>query len=331
MQMAQSQPLTVDDLLTLSSLSSQNFDNYLVKKGFSVKRKNTVENTMGFTFFEKKNPAEADTFPSNRSIDLYRKDDAWYIALHTSSPDEYIDGRNRLKKMNLFFNAGNDTCMKTSLLFQKRAITVEASAVIDDEYEVYTFLVTRKEMPDRVNIRHAEDLLKFDSHEYLVSCFGENNVKRDIYIFSERESKKCSVLFPNSSEQAVFIWADENNFRTISFILISGTPSTPGAVQYSGSFSQNKWALKNGIYPGMRIRELLKLNANDFTFYGSQSEFSLMVEPKVTGNIDFKRIGIGLNCFNCDGSAVMDKSKVSASEAVNNNLALHVSYIMISR
>jgi hypothetical protein len=100
-------------------------------------------------------------------------------------------------------------------------------------------------------------------------------------------------------------------------------------VQYSGSFSQNKWILKNGIYPGMRIGDLLRLNSNDFKFYGNQSEYSFMVEPKITGSINFKWIGIGLNCFNCDRSMVMDKSKVSAADAVNNNLALHVSYIMI--
>jgi hypothetical protein len=101
-------------------------------------------------------------------------------------------------------------------------------------------------------------------------------------------------------------------------------------VHYSGSFSQNKWVLKNGIYPGMRIGDLLKINANDFKFYGNDSDFSLMVEPKVTGNINFKWIGIMLNCFNCDTAVIMDKSKVSATDAVKNNLALHVSYIMIS-
>jgi hypothetical protein len=327
---AQIQSFTFDDLLTLSSLSPQNFDSYIVKKGFSGKRKNIAENTTGFTFFEKKSSAVPETLPANRSIDLYKKDDTWCIAFHTSSSDENINGLNCLKKMNFFFAAGNDTCMNTPLLFQKRTITVQVSSGIEDGYRVYTFLVKKKEVPDPVKVRYAEDLLKFDSHEYLVSCFGENNVKRDVYIFTERESKKCSVLFPNSNEQAVFIWDDENNFRNISYILISGTLSTPNALQYSGSFSQNKWILKNGIYPGMRIGDLLKINENDFTFYGNQSEFSLMVEPKVTGNVNFKRIGIGLNCFNCERSVLMDKTKVSALDAVNNNLALHVSCIMIS-
>jgi hypothetical protein len=88
--------------------------------------------------------------------------------------------------------------------------------------------------------------------------------------------------------------------------------------------------MKNGIYQGMRIGDLLRLNSNDFTFYGNQSEYSMMVEPKVTGSINFKWIGIGFNCFNCDRAVILNKQKVSASDAVNNNLAMHVSCIMIS-
>jgi hypothetical protein len=328
--MAQSQTITVDDLVALSSLSSQNFDNYISRKGFSVKRRSLVDKVMGYTFSETKDSKENDTVNVNRSIDLYKKDDTWCIALHTSSMNEYIDGRNSLKKMNFFFDRKNDTSMGVSPLFQKGTVTVQASSGTQDGSPGYTFLLKRKEMPHQGSVQYAEDLLNFDSHEYLVSYFGESNVKKDVYFFSEKESKKCSVLFPNSNEQAVFIWDDENDFRKISYILIGGTLSTPDAVKYSGSFTLNKWILKNGIYPGMRIGDLLKLNANDFTFYGNESEFSMMVEPKVTGNINFKWIGIGLNCFNCDRSGVMNKLKVSAADAVNNNLALHVSYIMIS-
>jgi len=327
---AQSQSFNVDNLLSLSSLSPQNFDNYIVKKGFSIKQKSIFENASGFTFFEGKASKDADSLPATRSITLYKKDDTWCISLHTSSMSEYVNGLGRLKKINFFSDAGNDTCMKIPQLFQKRDITIQAGCSIEGEDTVYTFSLTKKEVPAPQSVRYAEDLLKFDSHEYLVSCFGENNVKKDVYFFSEKESKKCSVLFPNSNEQAVFIWDDENNFRKISYVLIGGTISTPDAVQYSGSFSQNKWALKNGIYPGMRIGDLLRLNSNDFKFYGNQSEYSMMVEPKVTGSINFKWIGIGFNCFNCDQSIVMDKPKVSATDAVNNNLALHVSYIMLS-
>ena len=328
--MAQGRPLTVDELVNLSSLSPQNFDNYIIKNGFTVKRRSIVENAMGYTFFEGKTGKVADTSTITRSINLYKKDDTWCIAFHTSSIDEYINGRNKLKKLDFFSDAKSDSGLKAPLLFQKKAVTVQASFDQEEDDPVYTFVVKKKEIPNPGSIRYAEDLLRFDSHEYLVSCFGENNVKKDTYIFSEKESKKCSVLFPNTNKQAVFIWDDESNYRKISYILISGTLSTPDAKEYSGSFSHNKWEMKNGIYQGMRISDLLRLNSNDFTFYGNQSEYSMMVEPRVTGSINFKWIGIGFNCFNCDRAVLLNKQKVSASDAVNNNLAMHISCIMIS-
>lgn len=326
----QRQSFTIDDLLNLSSISPQNFDDYIIKKGFSVKRRNIFESSTGFTFFEKQDPSRADTSGILRSIDLYKKDDSWCVILHTTSPDEFMNGRDKLKRMNFFSNAGSDTCMKTPLLFQKRAVSIQANCGMEDGVPVYSFMVKRKDIPNPGNIQFAEDLLKFDSHEYLVACFGENNVKRDVYVFSENESRRCSVLFPNSDEQAVFIWDDETNYRKISYLLISGTISTPDAKGYTGSFSHNKWEMKNGIYQGMRLSDLLRLNSNDFRFFGNQSEYSMMVEPKVTGSINFKWIGIGFNCFNCDQAALLNKQMVSASDAVSNNLAMHVSCIMIS-
>jgi len=323
----QTQAFTVDDLVSLSSVSPQNFDDYIVKKGFPVKRRSITDNVMGYTFYSP--PNIKDTLPVNRSIDLYKNGDTWYVALHTSSEDEFNSGRNRLEKMSVHPTPDKDVSGKATLLYQRKAIAIQAKIDKEDNGEDFTFLLSRKDIPDPSSIRFAEDLLKFDSHEYLAACFGEGNVKKDVYIFSETESKKCSILFPNTNQQAVFIWDDENNYRKLSYVLISGTLATPNADQFSGSYGNNKWELKNGIYQGMRISDLLRLNSNDFKFYGNQSEFSMMVEPKVTGSINFKWIGIGFNCFNCDKSLLLDKQKVSASDAVDNNLAMHISCIMI--
>jgi len=326
----QAPAFTADDLLKISSLSPQSYDDYIVKKGYSVKRRNIVEDAMGFSFYERQYPGMHDSAAIIRSFDVYKKDDTWCVVLRTSSADEFSGIRERLKKMDFYSYAESDTCTKTPLLFQKKAITIQAICSSEDGEPVYTFVIKKKDIPSPATVRYADDLLKFDSHEYLAACFGENNVKRDVYLFSEKESRKCSVLFPNSDEQAVFIWDDENNYRKMSYVIIAGAISTPDSKKYTGSFSHNKWELKNGIYQGMRISDLLRLNSNDFTFFGNQSEYSMMVEPKVTGSINFKWIGIGFNCFNCDRATLLDKQKVSASDAVNNNLAMHVSCIMIS-
>jgi len=325
-----SQSLTVDDLLTLSSLSPKSFDNYVNKKGFMSVGKSLQNDAIVTTFFEKNKAKEIDTLHIIRSVDLYKKDDTYYFALHTSSSKEYMEGREQLKKAGFFCSNSGDTNQLSSLLFQKKNITVQASAATEDGEPVFTFLLQKKELASLSSIRYAEDLLKFNSHEYLVSSFGVNNVKKDVYYFSEKELRKCSVLFANTNQQAVFIWDDQTNLCNLSYILISGILPTQNTAKFSGSISQNKWVMKNGIYSGMSIKELLKLNGNDFEFYGRNSEFSFMIVPQHSGNIDFKKTGIMLGCINCNGSALLDNLKVSAIDALNNSLALHIFYIMIT-
>ena len=327
---AQRQPVSVDDLLTLSSLSPKNFDTYLGKRGFSPSVKTVRDNSTAFTFVEKSNPEENDSLAQGRRVEMYKKDNTYYFALHTSSKEEFIEGRYQLKKAGFFYDNIKNTEAPSSLCFKKGSITVLADSSIHDQSVMYNFLLQKKEFPNPGPLRFAEDLLKFDSHEHLVYFFGEENIKEDVYQFSDTEKKKCSVLFPNSSQQAVFIWDDENNLNKISFIIIGGVVTTASAAQYSGSIGQNAWVLSNGVYSGMRLKDLLKANVNDFNFYGRNSEFAFMVEPKNTSRyIDFKRIGVMLDCFDCTASILMSKEKVSAAEAADLDLAIYVSCIMI--
>ena len=324
-----SQSLSVNDLLAISSLSPKNFDSYMNKKGFVSAGKSMLNDAMATSFFAKIRKGEKNKPDVSRSVDLYKQDDTYCFALHTSSFKEYMDGRNQLSKAGFFCGNKEDTGSLVTFLYQKRNICVQANAAIEDEQVVYTFLLQKKELPNPASVEYADDLLKFNSHEYLVSFFGEN-VKKDVYYFSEKELKKCSVLFPNTSQQAVFIWDDEVNMQHLSYILISGILPTLSAVQYSGNVSQNKWVLKNGIYSGMKLKELLRINENDFQFYGRNSEFAFMVDPQSPGNIDFKKAGIMLGCIDCNGSSLLNNAKVSAADAIKNSLSLHIFYIMIS-
>jgi hypothetical protein len=327
---AQRQPVSVDDLLTLSSLSPKNVDHYLDKKGFLPSVQTIRDNSPAITFVEKKSLKESDSLFPGRRVEMYKKDNTYYFALHTSSKEEFVEGRYQLKKAGFFYDNTNKGIEgPASLCFKKGAITVVADSSVQDQSVVYSFLLQKTEFPDPGQVRFAEDLLKFDSQEHLVHFFGKNNVAEDVYQFSESEKKKCSVLFPNSSQQAVFIWDDESNLHKISFIIIGGVVTTTSAAQYNGSIGQNAWVLKNGIYSGMRLKDLIKANGNDFKFYGRESEFSFMVEPQNTRYIDFKRIGVMLDCFDCTASILMNNEKVSAQEAADLDLAIYVSCIMI--
>ena len=327
---ARGQTITVDDLLTLSNLPTKNIDHFMNRKGFVTGGSSLAYNATAVSFFQKKSKKKKSIPPSViQSVDIYTKGDSYCFTLHTSSMADYTDGKNRLKREGFFYDKSRDDSGAVSLLFQKRTITILADSSRTDTSTQFNFSLQIKELPEPGTIRDAEDLLKFDSHEYLATVFGESNVKKDVYYFTEKEMKKCSILFANTSRQAIFVWEDEGNLRKLSYVLVSSISPTLNAVRYSGYVSPNRWTTKNGISASMSLRELLQLNGNDFEFYGINSEFAYMVEPIRTGNIDFKKTGVMLGCLDCSDSKLLEKTKVSAANAVDKNLYLYIFYIMI--
>lgn len=321
------QSFTVDDLMTLASLSPKKFDNYMNEKGYLTGGKKMQDDAMAFTFIEKLKIKPEDSVIQSRSVGLYKKENAYCFSYHTTSLDEYEQGVNKLKSSKFFIGESKKS-LEDTLFFQKKNLTVHISSDVDNGCQVYSFLLQKKEFPG--SVQFAEDLLIFDSHEFLVSYFGEENVKKDFYYFTEKKVKKCSVLFGNSDQQAVFVWEDEDNLCKLSYVLISGIIPTESTMPFNENISRNKWAFKSGIFSGMSIRDLLRLNGQDFKFYGLNSEFSLMVEPETTGHLDFKKIGIMLTSIDGTGPALLKKSLISAEEAVENRIALHVFYIMLT-
>lgn len=322
------QSFNFDDLVVLSSLSPKRFDNYMHDKGYVSGGRQMRDNAMAFTFFEKRRPTPADSVIENRSVGLYKKDETFCFSFSTTCTKEFEDGIERLRNNRFIQAEPDDSTQEAPLFFQKGNLTVDVSVKMEqDSSYLYTFLLKKKLLPSSVNF--AEDLLVFDSHEYLASYFGEANVKKDVYYFSEKQIKRCSVLFGNSNQQVVFVWEDERNLCKLSYILVAGILPTESGIPFNDNIGRNKWAFRSGIYSGMSIRDLVRLNGYDFKFYGLDSEFSMMVEPVITGNIDFTKTGIMLTSLDGKGPAVLQTEKVSASAVVENRIALHVFYIML--
>jgi len=300
------------------------------KNGFASHKTRQDDNLIMTSYFEKNKAKKTDSV-TIRSVDLYKKDDIHYFALRTSSINEYLEGRRQLIKAGFVYDIKKDTSKATSMLFQKKNISIEAICGIEGDTTEYTFLLQKKELPHPATIQHAEDLLSFNSHEQLVSYFGQKNVKKDLYYFSEKKIKKCSVLFGNSTRQVVFVWEDENNHYNLSFLLISNIIPTASAQKFDDILPNNKWELKNGIHAGMSLIDLLKLNGKDFEIYGNQSEMAFMVKPGVSETIDFKKTTITLGCSNCNNNNLFRTSTtLSALGIAGENLPVYVYNIIIS-
>jgi hypothetical protein len=323
---APSQSFTVHDLVTLATLPSKNIGHFMYKNGFVAYSGDMGIDTMKASFIPKIKANKTYNGPQ-RSIDLYQQHDSRYFILHTSSLSEYLDGGKSLIKSHFVYDNNKDISKEPSMLFQKANITIEAITEVQDSITQYTFKLKEKKIPD--SIVYAEDLLQFDSHEFLVSYFGGKNVKKDLYYFSEKELKKCSVLFSGTPHQAVFVWGDENNLNNLSYILVTNVLPTKDAVKNNPLTGNNEWKFQNGIHSGMPIKDLLRLNEIDFDIYGNKSDMAFMVKPGGNGKINFKKTAIMFSCSDCYGKEILDQPEVSALDIAKARLPMRVFDIII--
>jgi len=299
----------------------------MYKKGFVSFAENQQEGTAQ-RFLPATDHGVPDSLPAV-TVDIYEKNDSKYFVLQTTSLQEYLDGLDALRNSGYIYDDKKDNHTAKSLLFQKANITVQALMCRKDTAMQYTFSLQQRNVPD--SIQYAEDLLRFDSHEFLRSYFGKNNVREDLYYLSEKEVKRCSVLFGGTHYQAVFVWGDQENLDSLEYVLVSNVLPTKGAERNGVPDGDNQWKFRSGIHWGMPLRDMLRLNEMDFYIFGNKSEFALAVKPENTGKIDFKKTAIMFSCDNCSENEIWEQPVVSALEAAKANLPMKVFDIIIYR
>lgn len=322
------QSLTIKDFLSVSSLSYQKFENYIAKKNFILAGRDWQNDTIVSTYRLKIKKLANDSIPETKIVETYRFGKNFSFAFQTTSEVDYDDARKELKEEEFF--CSNESDPASFYLYQRKNILVEVNAKMEPGDTLYSFHFYYKELPPLASIRYADDLLQFTSHEYLVSVFGEKNVKKDFYYFSEKEVTKCSVLFPYTKRQAVFIWGDEANRRHLSSILIGGNMPTESSKKYDNVIAENSWVSKDGIYAGMSLNNLIRLNGSDFEFYGKNSEFPLMVVPDNMGSVNFKKNVVVLGYLSVTNSQLLNKDIVTTDDVLKENPGMFVFMFMLS-
>lgn len=320
------QGFSAKDFLAASSLSSKKFESYLNKKNFLPCGRRQQNDTVINIYNYKTKKGKEDSLQVKRIIESFQTKTDLSFTYITSLKDEYLESLDELKLAGFYCGNSGDTA---SLLFQRRDISVVANIINEPDDTTYSLLFSKKELPPPEKVQYANDLLQFYSHENLVSVFGGSNVIKDVYYFSENEISKCSVLFPKTNRQAVFIWKDEINLCKPSCVIVGGNTNNISLANYDGVILENLWSLKEGVYSGMSLRSLLKINGNDFKFYGKNSSLPYMIVPENTGNLDFKSNMIILGCLNPNSSQLLDNKMVNANDVSSDDLGLFVFLMML--
>ncbi|MEO6719745.1 MAG: hypothetical protein ABIN67_05225 [Ferruginibacter sp.] len=325
------QSLSLNDLFAITLLTPPKFDSYILEHGFVDAGKDYQGDTVVNLFNCRRiinEPGKLIT-TINKSLSRYNVTGESLITYQTEDFNEFLQIKQQVKSAG-FLCYANDSIISSGVLYQKNDLSVYVFTMDSDSAKQYAFRVKRKMLPKVKSVRFAEDLLQFTSHEYLAYVFGEKNVKKDVYFFSENELAKCSVLFLNTDRQAVFLWEDGENNCTLSNLLIGGQQMLKSSLENNSFVSQNNWRLKNGMHAGMTLYELRMLNGQDFKFYSGNSDHTGMVLSDISGKVNFDQQGVILGCMNCRDSKFMTTSVMSAEEAIGEQRILFILSIILS-
>ncbi len=95
-----------------------------------------------------------------------------------------------------------------------------------------------------------DELLSLQNVEGLVKKFGKENVIQDTSIVMSDDTLRGSILFPKT-DQTVYVFYHKGQISDLS---IQGNAS--------------KWVTKSGLYLGMPLKEVEKINGKNFTISG---------------------------------------------------------------
>jgi hypothetical protein len=327
-QSARAQLFSADELLQFISYPTKKFDQYITKRGFVFSGHFLQRDSVVDSWDLLPNPLDSLNPQVHRRILRYQTGSQTHFSLQTSLLAEILPTIEELRLAGFTVSDSNWT-MERPLLLQKREWLVQAEKIVEDSLGYVLLRWRRQPMPQTSKVLYAEDLLLFHSDEYLAAYFGRENVRKDQFYFSEQELRRCSILFPNTPRQAVFVWQDDNTMIGIEQLMIGGGVRTESNAGYTGVVGDNGWRLKNGIQTYMVLEQLVDRAGADLSFFGRRSDFFLSLTPESARLIDLQNAALVLECINCSGSNTLDKPRITALEASREGLRLHVGMIVL--
>ena len=301
----------------------EKLERHLVKKGFV---RNGLS-TGGISIWQQEQLKE-DTQIIARKVFFVASEPTKSLVYQTSSLNEYDQLERELKSSAHYF-AGTNTIVDSPAYFQSGELSFKLWKEQPDSTTVYNVCVTKQSLPTKKDIVFAEDLLQLNTNEYLNTVFGKENVKLDSLAFTKTVVKKCSVLYPNTSRQAIFIWNDETNLRELAMVMfgqqLQNTTNTK-AVRLSD------WRSKQGVFCGMDLQQVVRLNKGPVSFYNWSTGIAGYLASKSQGALDFEKIKMVFGCMNCNFLPVnSEKEIIQSGYALQQNQRVYVvSFVVLA-
>jgi hypothetical protein len=316
-QITVGQSFTLKDLMEFSGDKSDKLTNHILRKDYRQDF-NDADRRNVYVYSK-----QEKGIPVRREIEFNSALQEDHIAYKTTSAAEKFEFEKQIIKEG-FVNY--DPNAKETFL-QKDQYTLHVVTESLEDRPVYSYSLVKRQLPKISEINFAEDLLMLNSHEYIAAVFGADNVVKETFHFSETETSKCSVLFPGTPREAIFIWNDQHYYRDIDLVVLGGSLNTM-TTKYL-RLPHNQWRSKQGVHAGMPLKDLELLNGGPVSFYGWASEMAGILLPSNAGNLNFKKLGLVLNCLNCEESATAKMPVVNSKSETDDRRIYVTTLIMV--
>ncbi len=313
------QTITLNELLNMTAIGAGKFQQYASRKGFQMEERQQDFVRMQYT---------RDTSNAFFISRQWNGRGGW-LRLEKITAADYELLKQRMKTDG--FVAGELKAKVYTEIFEKGSLLITASPEIDLEEgkRLYNLVIQDKPLPKAKDLQFAEDLLQFDSHQQLVQVFGAGNVRKDVFIQASGKQQPCTVIFPQSPYEAVFIWNDGNNMRQLDQVRVGGNPHTKSSQRYSNSVSQNRWVSRQGVYPTMTLDQLVSRNEAPVSFYGWGAENSGMLSSNTSGKLDLSQMSFVFSCFNCNEDKYYGDTRHNATDVINESRRVHIATMVL--
>ncbi|HEY0731391.1 MAG TPA: hypothetical protein VGD33_03140 [Chitinophagaceae bacterium] len=316
-----SQQFSVKDFIGFTEYNTSKFDAFILKKDYKRDYNSIRESPSITSYYKVVSPK--DEFV-HRQIHIEQIENKTSIYYTTSSKKEAASLKQQFNALKF-----NSYLVDSSNMFlEKDNITISTFMEQADSVELFGIYISKTELPKVRDILFAEDLLQLISHEFIGYVYGKENVVKDEFYFTASETNNCSILFPNSDKEVIFIWQDEQKYREPGFLIFGANIKTNISSNYTNTVVQNIWRSRQGLYCGMSLQELEILNNKGISFYGWKSDRPGMLTNANSGEIDFTRTAVILSCLNC--GEVNDKNYIlHSADAIRESLRIYVSSIVV--
>lgn len=321
----QAQKFTPTELLHLPAYKATKFKKLVTKRGFSLQEQK--EYTVSYIYNK---PDFKFNDGTEKLLTKNTQKNSNSIEIKDLTPQGYNSLKELVHKQKFLQSTITNTIKAE--LFQKDGYTVIATPltkVDSNNNAYYNVWVEERKLPKAKSVHYAEDLLQLNSHVHIATVFGEKNVTRDVFINTDGTTKKCSVVFPNTSYEAVFLWKDEENYRGVQSIRIGGPANTKASIEGNRTVLQNRWLSNQGIYPGMSLKELDMRNGKELEFYGWDWNSGGTIASNNNGKLKLDKVSLVLSCYNCNTVQYSSSKINSSTNAFEEDKKIHISTLIV--